>query len=173
MSERLTIRLWEPVSAWQALKEQAWPYMKAMLIAGHRLILEIRLENRSDKQNRLLHSRFGDIAKHIEWCGCKRDTDTWKRLLTAAWLRARGESIELLPAIDGHGVDVVFRHTSKLTRAECVELSEYIFAWGSEREVPWCLASLGRELAELEESERKAKRERIAQDTGEITEMTS
>jgi hypothetical protein len=142
MSERLTLRLWEPVQAYKQLGE-AWKFAKAMLMAGHRLVLELRQETRSDAQNRLLHSRIGDIAKQIEWAGCKRDADTWKRLLTAAWLRAKGESIEVLPALDGYGVDVVFRHTSKLTKAECVELSDFIMAWGSERGIDWCVASLG------------------------------
>ena len=64
-----------------------------------------------------------------------RDVDTWKRLLTAGWLRARGESVEILPAIDGHGVDVVFRRTSNLTIKECAELIEYVHAWGAEQGV--------------------------------------
>ena len=145
MTDRLTFTLWNPVSAHQVLREQVWPHVKAWLTAGHRLVLEVRPEKRSDAQNRLLHSRLNDIARHVEWCGCKRDVDTWKRLLTAAWLRARGESIEILPALDGHGVDVVFRPTSKLTKAECVELSDYVMAWGSERGVPWCAASLAGE----------------------------
>lgn len=141
MTDRLTIALFNPQQAHKAIGE-AWLWAKSMLLAGHRLIIEIRPDTRSDAQNRLLHSRIGDIAKQIEWCGCKRNTDTWKRLLTAAWLRARGESIEILPALDGHGVDVVFRQTSKLTRAECVELSDFVMAWGSEREIQWCAASL-------------------------------
>jgi (p)ppGpp synthase/HD superfamily hydrolase len=29
---------------------------------------------------------LGDIARQVDWAGKKRDTDTWKRLLTAAWL---------------------------------------------------------------------------------------
>jgi hypothetical protein len=123
-------------------------------------VLEVRPANRSDKQNRLLHSRLSDISKQIEWCGSKRDVDTWKRLLTAAWLRARGESVEILPALDGHGVDVVFRQTSKLSRAECVELCDYIMAWGSDRDVPvrWCIASLAGE---------------VDQETGEILEVAA
>jgi hypothetical protein len=40
--------------------------------------------------------------------------------------------VEFLPALDGHGVDVVFRHTSELTKAECAELITYIQAWKSE-----------------------------------------
>jgi hypothetical protein len=119
--------------------------MSEMLIAGHRLSVEIRKATRSADQNRLLHSRIGDVAKHVPWAGSKRAPETWKRLLTAAWLRARGESIEILPALDGHGVDVVFRHTGDLSTAECAELSDFIMAWGDEYSVPWCRASLGRD----------------------------
>ena len=164
MSDRLTISLREPVQAHTAIGD-AWLFAKAMLIAGHRMIVEIRPDTRSDAQNRLLHSRIGDIAKQIEWCGCKRDTDTWKRLLTAAWLRARGESIEILPALDGHGVDVVFRQTSKLTRAECIELSDFVMAWGSERDIQWCAASLALDIPPQPQAK---ARETIDMETGEI-----
>ena len=102
-------------------------------MAGHRLVLEVRPEKRSDAQNRLLHACLGEIAKQVEWAGAKRDVDTWKRLLTAAWLRARGEPIEMLPALDGNGVDIVFRKTSQLSKAECAELSEFVMAWAAER----------------------------------------
>lgn len=117
MSEAKTIRLYSPAQAGQALP-QVWQWMKAMLVAGHRLVLEVKPETRSGQQNRLLHALLGDIARQVEWAGQRRDAEVWKRLLTAAWLRARGESVEVLPAIDGHGVDVVFRRTSKLTRGE-------------------------------------------------------
>lgn len=54
-------------------------------------------------------------------------------------------TVELLPALDGHGVDIVYASTTKLSRADCSELSEYVMAWGSDREVPvrWSIASLG------------------------------
>lgn len=134
MSERLTLSLWEPVQAHRALVH-AWTNAKAMLMAGHRLQLEIRPEKRSDAQNRLLHACLSEISKQVEWAGAKRDVDTWKRLLTAAWLRTRGEHIEMLPALDGHGVDIVFRRTSQLTKAECAELSEFVMAWAAEHGV--------------------------------------
>ncbi len=132
MTERITLPLINPVQAHQAI-ETAWMHAKALLMAGHRLTLEVRPEKRSDAQNRLLHACLSEISKQVEWAGAKRDVDTWKRLLTAAWLRARGEGVEVLPAIDGHGIDVVFRHTSKLTKAECAELSEFVMAWAAER----------------------------------------
>jgi len=90
-----------PVQAHGAMTSQLWPQLKAMLTAGHRMVLELRQEKRSDAENRMLHAMLGHISKNIEWAGKKRDIDTWKRLLTAAWLRARGEHIEMLPALDG------------------------------------------------------------------------
>lgn len=134
MPDRFTARLWNAQKGHQAI-EAAWGYAKPLLLAEHRLVLEVRPETRSDKQNRLLHAMLGDIAAQLEWAGAKRDLEVWKRLLTAAWLRARGESVEILPALDGHGVDVVFRRTSKLTRAECAELCDFIAAWAVDRGV--------------------------------------
>jgi len=130
--EKITLKLWSPTQAAKDLPG-VWAWIKAMTVAGHRLVLEIRPEKRSDAQNRLLHACLSEISKQVEWAGAKRDVDTWKRLLTAAWLRARGEPIEMLPAVDGHGVDIVFRRTSQLTKAECAELSEFVMAWAAER----------------------------------------
>jgi hypothetical protein len=89
-------------------------------------------ETRNSEQNKLLHALLGEIAAKVEWAGAKRDLETWKRLLVASWLRARGESIEVLPALDGHGIDVVFRPTSKLTKGECAELIDFVQAWAAE-----------------------------------------
>lgn len=111
---------------------QAFAQLKPMLIAGHRFELSITPERRSTEANAKLHAELGEIASNVEWAGKKRDIETWKRLMTAAWLRARGESIEVLPALDGHGIDVVFRRTSSLTKAECAELIEFILAWKAE-----------------------------------------
>ena len=129
----LTVILHNAQQAHQAI-QTAWKHAKGWLMASDtRLTLEIRPEKRSDAQNRLLHACLSEISKQVEWAGAKRDVDTWKRLLTAAWLRARGEPIEMLPALDGHGVDIVFRRTSQLTKAECAELSEFVMAWAAER----------------------------------------
>lgn len=92
-------------------------------------VVEIKPKTRNLEQNAKLHALLGEISRSVEWAGSKRDIETWKRLLTAAWLRERGESIELLPSLDSHGVDIVFRHTSKLTVSEMSELIEYIRAW--------------------------------------------
>ena len=154
MSERLTLRLFSATQGHEAL-QQIWRQAKALLTRQDAppLVVELREETRSLKQNALLHAMLGDISRQVEWAGKKRDAETWKRLLTAAWLRARGESVELLPALDGHGVDVVFRHTSKLTRAECAELCDFIAAWAIERGVEF----------------REAMQWKVDTETGEIT----
>jgi hypothetical protein len=135
MTERVLIRCWEPVQAHKALTKQAWPFLKAMLMAKHRMVVEVRRETRSLAENAKLHALLGRISAQMEWAGAKRDPETWKRLLTAAWLRARGEPVEMLPALDGHGVDIVFRRTSDLTVPECAELIEFVQAWAAEHGV--------------------------------------
>lgn len=135
MSDRLTLTLHNAQQGHQAI-QQAWAHAKGWLMAGgQRLVLEIKPETRSDRQNRMLHAMLGDIAAQVEWAGKKRDAETWKRLLVAAWCRARREQVELLPALDGHGVDIVFRRTSQLTRGECAELCDFIGAWCAEHGV--------------------------------------
>ena len=89
----------------------------------------IKRSTRSLEQNDRLHARLTELSKRRKWAGEYRSVECWKRLCTAAWLRARGESLEILPAIDGHGVDVVFRRTSELTVTECGELMDFIDAW--------------------------------------------
>lgn len=135
MTERTIIRCWEPVQAHKALQSQAWPILKAMLMAGHRMVVEVRQETRSLAENAMLHALLTQISESVDWAGKRRDVETWKRLLTAAWCRAHGETLELLPALDGNGVDIVFRRTSQLTRSECADLIEFVQCWAAENGV--------------------------------------
>lgn len=154
MSERLTLRLLNAQQGHDAIGK-AWKFAKSLLLrqGARPMVVEVREETRSLKQNSLLHAMLGDISRQLEWAGQKRDTEVWKRLLTAAWLRARGESVELLPALDGHGVDVVFRRTSTLTRSECAELCDFVAAWAIDRGVEF----------------RDAQQWQIDPETGELT----
>jgi hypothetical protein len=133
--QSLTISLNNRQQARAALQEQLYPFLAAVLQADQRFTLDVRPETRSLKENALLHSLLTQISHQIEWAGQKRDAETWKRLMTAAWLRATGQQVEILPAIDGHGIDVVFRKTSKLSRAECADLIEFVLAWSTEQGV--------------------------------------
>ncbi len=111
----------------------AW--MKPRLLQGQRLRLSIGEETRSLSQNAKLHALIDEIARQCEWAGRKWDAETWKRLLVASWMRANGQQLLVVPALDGAGVDVVFARTSKLSKAECSELLEYVQAWAAEHGV--------------------------------------
>lgn len=82
--------------------------------------------------NAALHAKLGEIAAAVPWAGKRRSIEVWKRLLVAAWTRVQGESVELLPALDGHGVDIVFRRTSQMTQAEMRDLLGFVDAWAAE-----------------------------------------
>lgn len=132
--DRISYRLTDPQRANQVLRD-VWSIIKPVLMAGHALALEIKPETRSGAENRLLHAMISHIAKKQTWAGSKHDTEVWKRLLIAAWCRAHGEQVKILPALDGCGVDIVFRRSSQLTRAECADLIEFVFAWGADNDV--------------------------------------
>ena len=123
-----TTTLNNPQTAHETLA-RLWTWLKPRLLQGHAYTLSIEEPRRSGSQNALLHATLQDIASRREWCGKTWETEVWKRLLTAAWMRARGEQVVVVPALDGHGVDVVFQRTSKLSKAQMAELIDFIQAW--------------------------------------------
>lgn len=100
-------------------------------------IVVIKDQDRSGEQNKKLHASLADIANQVEHAGKKWDVLIWKRLLTAAWLREAGDQPQLIPAVDGHGFDVVYERTSKLSVKQCASLLEWIAAFGAEHQVRW------------------------------------
>ena len=119
------------INAQQAYQwwSSTWPTIKTMMIAGHRLHVEIRPEKRSDQQNRLMWSCLGDLARQINWHGQKLDAKAWKDMATAALKRQR-----VVPGIDG-GFVVLGQSTSKMTKTEMTDLIDFVFAFGDERGV--------------------------------------
>lgn len=126
-----TTTLHNPQEAHQTL-QRLWGWLKPRLLQGQAYTLSIEEPKRSSSQNKLLHATLQDIAQRREWAGRKWDVLTWKRLLTAAWMRARGDQVLVVPALDGHGFDVVFEHTSKLSKAQMAELIDFIQAWDAQ-----------------------------------------
>jgi hypothetical protein len=143
MSDRATIRCWDPVQAHRAMTAQIWPLLKAHLMAGRRMVLTLAPETRSSEQNRLLHAALTDISQQVEWKGQKFTVEIWKRLCVAAWLREKKEQPMLIPALDGNGFDVIFERTSKLSNTQCSELLEWCFAFGADHEVKFRDRGLG------------------------------
>jgi hypothetical protein len=98
-------------------------------------VITIAEPKRSGAINAALHAKLTEIAAGREWAGKRWPMEVWKRLLVAAWSRANGEAITLLPALDGVGVDIVQRHTSTMTQRQVSKLLSYVEAWDAEMEV--------------------------------------
>ena len=128
MTERISLRLTSAQQGYQALM-QAWQTAKAWLLAGHRLVLEIRPEKRSDAQNRRLWAMLRDISEQVNWHGNTLTDEEWKDVFTAALKRQR-----VVPGLDG-GFVVCGQRTSKMTKAEMSELQELMEAFGAQQGV--------------------------------------
>ena len=128
MPDRLTLTLWEPVKARQSLAE-LWRHIKSMLMAGHRLVLEVRPEKRSDAQNRRLWAMLHDISEQVNWHGNRLTDEEWKDVFTASLKRQK-----VVPGLDG-GFVVCGQRTSKMTKAEMAELQELMEAFGAQQGV--------------------------------------
>ena len=106
--------------------------VEAVRNAPQGYVVTVAEPKRSLDQNAALHARLTEISESMTWAGQRQSVDTWKRLMVGAWCRATGQPVVMLPAIDGAGVEIVFRRTSELTRRECSELLEFINAWAAE-----------------------------------------
>lgn len=106
----------------------------AVLSAPEGYAVRVGESTRNLDQNARLHALLTEISESRQWAGQSWDVDTWKRLLTAAWMRTRNEAPKLLPAIDGNGIEVIYQRTSQLSKRECAELMDYIEAWNAEQE---------------------------------------
>lgn len=126
--ERIQQTLWNPQQA-HPVFSAAWVYAKAALIAGHRLVLEVKPETRSLAQNRRLWAMLTDISEQVNWYGQKLTPDEWKDVMSAALKKQK-----VVPGIDG-GFVVLGLRTSKMTKAEMTELQELMAAFGAERGV--------------------------------------
>jgi len=140
MTDRLTLRLWSPVQAAKDLPG-VWQWIKAMLVAGHRLTLEAKPETRSDAQNKLLHALIGDVAKQKEWMGKKLPPEAWKVLFVSGHSVATKEGAELVPGLELEYVNIR-EATSRMSKSRLSSLVEYIYAWGSTNGVIWTESSM-------------------------------
>lgn len=128
MTDRITLTLWNPQQARQALAT-AWEQAKAWLMAGHRLTLEIKPERRSNEQNRRLWAMLSNVADQVEWHGQKLTAEDWKHIFSAALKKQRA-----VPGLDG-GFVVLGQSTSRMTKSEMSDMQTLIEAFCAERGV--------------------------------------
>lgn len=123
-----TITLYNAQQGHTAVAE-VWKAAKAMLTAGHRMVLELRPEKRSDAQNRRLWAMLSDISKQVNWYGHRLTDEEWKHVFSAAMHKQK-----VVPGLDG-GFVVLGQSTSRMTKAEMSEMQELMAAFGAERGV--------------------------------------
>ena len=123
-----TITLFNPVQGYADFAA-LWVYAKSLLMAGHRLVLELKPEKRSDAQNRLMWGMLAEIAGQVDWYGQRLDAEDWKHILTASLKKQRA-----VPGIDG-GFVVLGTKTSHMSKQEMSELIELMHAFGAEKGV--------------------------------------
>ena len=126
---KLTIQCYEPVQAHKAMTSQLWPQLKAALMAGHRMVLEVKPQTRSLEQNSRLWAMLTDISDQVEWYGRKLSPDDWKNIFTASLKKQ-----DVVPGLDG-GFVVLGVSTSKMTKAEMSDLQTLMEAFGVEKGV--------------------------------------
>lgn len=129
MTDRLSIRMLEPVQAHKAIQAQVWPQLKAMLMAGHRMVVEVKPETRSLEANARMWAMLAEISEQVEWYGHRLTSEEWKDVFSAAMKRTK-----VVPGLDG-GFVVCGQSTSKMTRAEMSEMQELMEAFGAEKGV--------------------------------------
>jgi hypothetical protein len=142
-NQRLSIRL-NDAQTGHAEWVKAWAWCKAMLIAGHRLVLIVRKETRSLAQNSLMWSCLNDLSEQVKWDGTRRlKPEAWKDYMTA---HLNGQ--DLVPNMDGTGFVAIGRgsSTSDMTIAEMTAVIELAHAFGAGRGVNWSRTSLGRDV---------------------------
>lgn len=104
--------------------------------SGH--FVTIEPPKRGLLQNDAIHAKLRDISTQLDWprgSGNKWKLLVWKRLAMASWLREEGECPEMIPALDGNGMDVIYEKTSQLTIAQASRFLEWLTAFGVENGV--------------------------------------
>ena len=163
MADRVQITLYSPT---QAISEmpRVLDWIKAMTLAGHRLVLSIRTETRSTKQNAMMWSCLTDLSNQVTWFGKKLTKEGWKDFITGHL-----DGQDLVPNMDGTGFISIQRgrSTSTMTIREMVAVIDLCHAFGADQGVKWSPTSLGREAFAVDPEtgelvETRAEREGVA-----------
>lgn len=135
MSDRLEILLHNRAQAWSVIQSQLFPFLKEAMQAGRRWVLTLRLETRTQAQNRLMWPLLTEFSKQLLWPVdgrmTKMEPEEWKDVLTAAF---KGESVRLAMGLNG-GVVLLGQRTSKFTKPQFAEWIEFLYATAADRGV--------------------------------------
>lgn len=132
MTERISLTLHNAQD--MAMVERATRWLKAMLVAGHKMRLDAGKATRSSEQNAAMWAMLTDISRQMRWPvnGSMEwlTPEEWKVILSAGLKREQ----RIAAGMDGGWV-VLGQRTSRMTKAEMSELLELIQAFGAQKGV--------------------------------------
>jgi hypothetical protein len=128
----MKVTCWEPAQAHKEMMNVIWPTLKAMLMAGHRMTIEIKQSKRSTEQNAMFHSLIDKINKAMAAVGSTWTADDWKRLLIDQWAHDTNRKIgKVCPSLDGERIVQLGLQSHKFTTTESSEFIEFLLAWSA------------------------------------------
>lgn len=112
----------------------AWRFACQFLELGRsvKVTVEEAEPLRTLDQNDKLNAMCGDVAAQVEWHGQWLGRDDWRHMFVASYRKGQ----RVVPGIDG-GFVVLGASSRKLTKRECADVIEIIYAFGAERGVQW------------------------------------
>ena len=135
MSDRLEILLHNRAQAWSVIQSVLFPFLKDAMQAGRRWVLTLKLETRTQAQNRLMWPLLTAFSEQLEWPVNGRMTkltpDEFKDVLSAGF---HGEAVRLAMGLNG-GVVMLGQRTSKFTKPQFAEWIEFLYATAADRGV--------------------------------------
>lgn len=109
-----------------------WLEAKNLLMAGHRLTVELRHITRSNEASAKFHAMCADFERSgVQWAGKKRSAAEWKVLLISGHSVATKQGAELVPGLENEFVNIR-ESSARMSRARMNSLIEYTQAMGTE-----------------------------------------
>jgi hypothetical protein len=119
-----------------AVLKDLWPQIKATLMAGQKLRIEVKQSRRSAEQNDMFHGIIHKIHIAMKGVGSKWTADDWKRLLIDQWAHETNRKIgKVAPSLDGERVVQLGLQSHKFSIDDGSEFIEWLLAWAAQKEI--------------------------------------
>jgi len=119
-----------------AVLKDLWPQIKATLMAGQKLRIEVKQSRRSAEQNDMFHGIIHKIHIAMKGVGSKWTADDWKRLLIDQWAHETNRKIgKVAPSLDGERVVQLGLQSHKFSIEDGSEFIEWLLAWAAQKEI--------------------------------------
>lgn len=116
----------------ESIRGRAISFIRSLpLDPPHKVQLSEIKDIRSLEQNSKMWAMLTDISRQVIWYGEKLSPEEWKDVITAALKRQK-----VVPGIEG-GFVAIGAKTSKMSVKEMIDVIEFSYAFGAEKNVRW------------------------------------